>query len=157
MVLGLLTMTGYAEPATARAEDGAPELSATLDGRPIPVEDVGRYYCDDFDYPAIRCYSTKLLAGTRATLVTLLTTVDYVTVYDGTNYSGAYMNVSQDYATLSTIGWNDRISSFKARNSETGTLFADWFFTGTWWAFCCNTQVANLGSYSNTFSSLQRT
>jgi hypothetical protein len=67
------------------------------------------------------------------------------------------MNVSQDYATLSTIGWNDRISSFKARNSETGTLFADWFFTGTWWAFCCNTQVANLGSYSNTFSSLQRT
>jgi len=67
------------------------------------------------------------------------------------------MNVSQDYAALSAIGWNDRISSFRGRNSETGQFWTDWFYGGTWYAFCCNTSVSNLGSFNNTFSSIQRT
>jgi hypothetical protein len=87
----------------------------------------------------------------------VLTSIEYVTIYDYSAFSGPYMHVSQDYATLSTVGWNDRITSFKARNSETGNFYVDWFYTGTWYAFCCNTQVANLGSFSNTFSSIFRT
>lgn len=157
LILGLLTMTGFAQPAHAVAADPEPELSATLDGKPIPVEDVGKYFCDDFDYPVIRCSSTRLLAGARTTAVTLLASIDYVTIFDQTNYGGAYMNVSQDYPALSAIGWNDRISSFRGRNSETGTFFNDWFYGGTWFAFCCNTGVPNLSSYNNTFSSIQRT
>ena len=65
--------------------------------------------------------------------------------------------MSEDYSVLSLIGWNDRISSFKGRNSQLGAFYVDWFYSGTVWAFCCNQQVANLGSYSNTFSSIRRT
>jgi len=152
-----MLITTLLGPSAAFAADADPALTATLDGRPIPVEDVGKYDCDDFSYPEIQCWSTRVLADSRALLVTLLTAVDYVTIYDGTSYTGASMNVSQDYGTLSTMGWNDRISSFKGRNNEAGSFWTDWFSNGTRYAFCCNTQVSNLGAYSNTFSSVQRT
>jgi hypothetical protein len=157
MVLGLVAVSAFARPAPALAADPDPTLTATLDGKPIPVADVAKYNCDDFAYPEIRCYSTRALSDSRALAVTLLTSIDYVTIFDLTGYNGVSMNVSQDYATLATIGWNDKISSFKGRNSETGLFFQDWFYTGTWYAFCCNTQVSNLGNYSNTFSSIERT
>jgi hypothetical protein len=157
MTLGSLTIAGLVHPIQSRAAAPDTELYATLDGRPIPLEDVGRYYCDDFAYPEIRCSSTKLLAGARAALVTLLTAIDYVTIFDQPNYGGVYMNVSQDYSALTLIGWNDRISSFKGRNSETGTFYVDWFYGSTAWAFCCNTQTPGLGNYNNTFSSIRRT
>lgn len=155
-VLGLLTIAGPGA-VFAAGPDTDPELHATLDGKPIPLEDVGKYSCDDFDYPEIHCFSSRVVADSRALLVTVLTATDYVTIYDLSNYGGASMNVSQDYATLSTIGWNDRISSFKARNSETGQFWTDWFYSGTWYAFCCNTSVSSLGSFNNSFSSIQRT
>jgi len=157
IALGLLTTTAIVRPTPTAAAEPDPELTATLDGKPIPLQDVGKYTCDDFSYPQIRCYSTRVLSDSRALLVTVLTSIDYATVYDLTSFTGASMNVSQDYATLSTIGWNDRISSFKGRNTETGTFFQDWFYSGSWYAFCCNTQVPNLGAYSNTFSSIKRT
>lgn len=157
MVLSSLTIAGIGNPGTIRAADPDPELTATLDGKPIPLQDVGRYYCDDFSYPEIKCSSTRLLADAREALVTLATAIDYVTIFDQQNYGGAYMNVSQDYSVLSLIGWNDRIGSFKARNSETGSFYVDWFYGGTAWAFCCNTQTGNLGSYNNSFSSIRRT
>jgi hypothetical protein len=156
IVLGVTTVTLFrVEPAAAG--DGDPELSATLDGRPIPVGDVGRYTCDDFAYPEIRCWSSRILADSRALAVTVLTAVDYATIYDFTAYAGSYMHVSQDYSALNVIGWSDKISSFKGRNAETGIFYVDWFYQGTWYAFCCSTQVANLGVFSNTFSSMRRT
>jgi hypothetical protein len=157
MILSSFTIADFAHPHAVQAADADPELSATLDGKPIPLEDVGKYYCDDFSYPEIRCSTTKLLPESRALLVTLLTAIAYVTIYDGAGYSGSFMNVSQDYSALSLIGWNDRISSFKGRNSETGTFYVDWFYGGAWWTFCCNQQTSNLGTYSNTFSSILRT
>jgi hypothetical protein len=155
MVLSL-TFIGLANPRAVQAADPGPEVSATLDGRPIPLEDVGRYYCDDFSYPEIRCSNGRLVLESRA-LLAALAGVTYVSIYDLTNYGGAYMHVSQDYSALSLIGWNDRISSFKGRNSETGTFYVDWFYGGAWWTFCCNQQTSNLGTYSNTFSSILRT
>jgi len=157
MALGLLTITGFARPTLVSAVSPDTELSAPLDGTPIPVEDVGKYDCDDFAYPEIRCWSSKVLFDARATLVTLLTSITYVTIFDLTGFAGPSMNVSQDYSALSAIGWNDRISSFKGRNSETGQFWTDWFYSGTWYAFCCNTSVGSLGSFNNTFSSIQRT
>jgi len=155
LVVGLLAVTAF---VTTKPTFGADfELSATLDGRPIPVEEVGKHFCDDFEYPLIRCYSTRLPADARATLTSLLTATDYVTIYDGTNFTGAYMNVSEDYGALTVIGWNDRIGSFKGRNNETGTFYIDWFYGGSWWAFCCNTGPSTLGSYNNSFSSIEKT
>ena len=157
MVLSSMTIAALAYPGATRAAEADPQLTATLDGRPIPLEDVGKYYCDDFSYPEIRCSSTRVIPEARAAAVTILATVDYVTIYDGGGYSGAYMNVSQDYSALAVIGWNDRISSFRGKNSEAGTFYVDWFYGGTAWSFCCNTQTANLGSYNNVFSSIKRT
>jgi hypothetical protein len=156
-LVSALSVAGPWHPAAVAAAGVDPVLTATLDGRPIPLEEVGRHYCDDFSYPIIRCSSLALVAEARATLFLLLTSVDYVTIYDQSGYGGAYMHASQDYGVLALIGWNDRISSFRGRNNETGTFYTDWFYGGSWWTFCCNQQTASLGSYSNTFSSILRT
>jgi hypothetical protein len=152
----LLGIAAIAQPGGAAAAGPEPDLTATLDGKPIPLRDVAKYDCDDFAYPEIRCWSSRVLADSRALAMTVLASVDYATVYDFTAYGGSFMNVSQNYPTLLTLGWSDKISSFKARNSENGLFWTDWFYTGTWYAFCCNTQVANLGTFSNSFSSMQR-
>jgi hypothetical protein len=149
-------------PAVAVADDGSQphesaDLQAYLDGKPIPPADVSKYFCDDFSYPVIHCSVSPLVTAARATVVSLLTSVDYVTVYEQAGFGGPYMNISQDYGWLATIGWNDRISSFRARNGETGTFFVDWFSGGSQWSFCCNTQQSSLGGYDNSFSSLKRT
>ena len=73
-------------------------------------------FCDDFSYPEIHCSTSRLLIDTRAALNSLLTSVDYVTIFDGNSFSGAYMNVSQNYSALVLIGWSDRIRSSKVRN-----------------------------------------
>jgi hypothetical protein len=132
-------------------------MSATLDGRPIPLVDVAKYYCDDFAYPVITCSMSADLIEARLSASLAATALDYVTIYDAPTFGGAWMNVSQDYSGLWSIGWNDRISSFKARNSETGRFWTDWFYSGTWYGFCCNQQLASLGAYDNTFSSVIRT
>jgi hypothetical protein len=164
LAFGLLIVasgwSGIIEPPASMAAadaDAAMGPTAYLDGKPISLASVSKYYCDDFDYPVIRCSTSQLVAGTRASLTLLLTGVDYVTIYDFTYYSGSWMNVSQDYNVLSLIGWNDKISSFRARNSETGRFFVDWLNSGSQWGFCCNTQQPSLGGYDNTFSSIQRT
>lgn len=153
VVLGLLVA-----PVTAATEpDPEPEITAYVDGRPIPVSDIPRYYCDDFAYPVISCTRLPHVAQNRALTAALVAEVEYVTVYDWSGYGGTYMHMSQDYAMLASVGWNDRVSSFRGRNSETGRFNGDWFHTGTTWLFCCNVQVFSLGSYDNTFSSVKRT
>jgi hypothetical protein len=156
MVLSSLTLIAFTQPRATLAVEVDPELTATLDGKPIPLEDVGKYFCDDFAYPEIQCSRSRLLPDARAMLVGILA-VDYVTIYDQAGFGGAYMNISQDYSVLALIGWNDRISSFKARNNETGTFYTDWFYGGGPWSFCCSGQAANLGGANNTFSSVLRT
>ncbi len=159
----LLVAGSLAAPTAISAADpeadpeASPTLTAYLDGKPIPLADVSKYYCDDFSYPVIQCSRLALAVELRSTLVLLLTSVNYVTIWDYVNFGGPYMHVSQDYAVLATIGWNDRISSFKGRNSETGRFWTDWFNGGTSSSFCCNTTVSSLGSFDNAFSSIERT
>jgi hypothetical protein len=161
LVASLSLVAAALAPAGAAA--AAPtdiRVRAVLDGKPIPLADVGKYFCHDFDYPEIRCFSTaaSLESITGSLQVTLLAAgVTYVTIYDFTGYWGSYMHVSQDYAALSSIGWNDEVSSYIARNWETGSFYTDWFYSGTQWNFCCNSSVYDLGGYSNTFSSVKRT
>jgi hypothetical protein len=163
LISGVMTFAGLTGQARAGVPEGSgataelAELTAELDGKPIPLADVSRYYCDDFSYPLIRCSRIALVADLRAATYSLLASVEYVTVFDQPSYAGAYMHVSQDYSALVFIGWNDKISSFKARNWETGRFWTDWLYTGTIWSFCCNSTQPSLGGYDNTFSSVQRT
>jgi hypothetical protein len=153
----VVLLCGVLNPAGAVAADPRVSVTAYLDGVAIPLEDVSKFYCDDFAYPVITCSRTPLVTSVRSTLFVLLASVEYVTIYELTSYSGAWMNVSQDYTALALVGWNDRISSFRVRNSETGRFYVDWFFGGSTWSFCCNSQLPTLGAYDNTFSSIQRT
>lgn len=155
MTLGVLLATAVTMPAAANS--GSTEVvTADLDGVPLKLEQVGKWYCDDFNYPAIHCFSNAVQLESRATLFQLLTAVDFVTVYEAGSYSGSFMHMSQDYTALATIGWNDRISSLRGRNSEQSHFFADWFYGGTTYSVCCNTQISSLGTYDNTFSSVHR-
>lgn len=152
-----VTTLGTMHPRVAAGAELRLSMTAFLDGRPIPLRDVGKYYCDDFSFPVITCSVDAAGIEVRASALLQATAVDYLTIYDAPTFGGSYMHVSQDYPALSFIGWNDRISSFKARNSETGRFWTDWFYSGTIYGFCCNQQVGSLGGYDNTFSSIQRT
>jgi hypothetical protein len=159
LLIGSLAFGGvaHAPAAAAGSPDAEVRPTALLDGKSIPLADVSRYYCDDFNYPVIQCSTSELVAEARATQTSLLAAVEYVTVYQHAFYAGSWMNVSQDYSALFLIGWDDRISSFKARNSETGRFFTDWLYGGSIWSFCCNQQQTSLGGYNDTFSSIART
>jgi hypothetical protein len=155
MLLALVPST----PATA----APPEVTATLDGRSIPVAEIAEHDCDDLEFPLIRCFkdaADRDASVTRrlgALKVAVAAAVVYVTAYDLANYGGSSLVISQNYDTLVVIGWNDRISSFKGRNSETGKFTTNWLGGGSVWNFCCNQQTGTLGSYDNTFSSVYRT
>jgi hypothetical protein len=155
---GLVLAIATSLPVAAKAAS-AEKLTADLDGQPIRLSEVGRWYCDDFSYPAIHCYSSpELLEGQVGTLAAIaaVAAVDYVTVYEYSSFAGSYMHMSQDYTALVTIGWNDRISSLRIRNSQQSHFFTDWFYGGTIYFACCNTQVSSLGTLDNTFSSVHR-
>jgi hypothetical protein len=148
-------LIGALAPATTIAATVKPDrLSADLDGKPIDVTDVGNWFCDDFSYPAIHCFSDPGALESRAASIEAVTAGDYATVYDQTGFAGSYMHMSADYTVLAWIGWNDRISSLKVRNNQFGHFYTDWFYGGTGWTFCCNQQFLSLGSYDNSFSSV---
>lgn len=153
--LGLVLALGLTGPVVAKSGPVG-VMTADLDGVAIKLDQVGNWYCDDFSYPAIHCYSSPTSLETRAALFQLLTAVDFVTVYELTTYAGSYMHMSQDYTALVTLGWNDRISSLKGRNSEQSHFYGDWFYGGSSYSVCCNSQLTSLGSYDNTFSSVHR-
>jgi hypothetical protein len=139
-----------------QAADPADGLRADLDGTAISLRDVGRLHCHDLDYPRIHCFATAERAA-QSIQVAATDAVGYVVIYDGSGFHGSSLYVSQDYTVLATIGWNDRISSFRAINGESGRLYTDWFYGGSSWSFCCNQQVSSLGSFDDAFSSVQRT
>lgn len=161
LLFGVLLTLLPSTPAMA----AAPGVSATLDGRAIDVADIVDFQCHDLDYPVIRCFrkaadrdaSIALDAGVGQASLSVTTAVVYVTVWDQPGFQGSSLSISQNYDVLSTIGWNDRVSSFKGRNSESGRFFVDWFGGGSYWPFCCNSTYGSLGTYDNTFSSVYRT
>jgi hypothetical protein len=132
------------------------ELTAELDGKPIKLVDVGNWYCHDFSYPVIQCFSDATVLEADAESIQATTAVDYVTVYEYTGFAGSYMHMSQDYTALIWIGWSDRISSLKGRNSQTSHFYVDWYYGGAIYAVCCNAQLTSLGSWDNVFSSVHR-
>ena len=145
-----------------------PELRADLEGRPIDPAQASSYYCHDFDYPQIHCFSTpseleaavaeSVSPSTQGVVVAAVTASDYVTVYSSPSYAGSFAHLSQNYDALATIGWNDTISSYKARNNRTGSFFEHWFAGGAKRNFCCNQNVPTLPSgVDNTFSSVYQT
>jgi hypothetical protein len=166
-VLGLfvgLTLVVPVQPVAAAAP--ADLLRADLNGRPMELARVGSFYCHDFDYPEIHCFSTPgaleasvsstLASATAAAGAYATSSVSYVVVYEFTSFQGAYMYMSQDYSMLGPIGWNDRIRSLRGVNNQTFVFWTDWLYSGTRVTYCCNFQYTTLGVYNDAFSSVFR-
>lgn len=155
--IAITALLALGAPASAFAgQPGNPDLRADLNGKTIPLIDVGRYHCHDFDYPRLHCFvrSSDLEVALAGPLST--TALDYVLVYEYASFAGASLYISSNYTVLATIGWNDRVSSFKGRNSISGRFWTDWFYGGTSFTFCCNQQYSSLGGFDDTFSSVHR-
>ena len=141
-----------------------PRLSAYLDGRPIRSTDAGSWFCHDFEYPVIHCFSSA--SGLEAAIdepaeasaiAAAFGPGDYVTIYSEPSYGGSYAHLSANYDTLFWIGWNDRISSYKVRNSQSGSFWEHFQGTGRRTPFCCNQLVPWLAAdVDNTFTSVYR-
>jgi hypothetical protein len=149
----------------SRSGSATATVSADVNGRPIKIASIAEYYCHDFDFPRIHCFRTavELAAAESAQSATLsaispnFAAGDYVTIFDGQVYTGSAMDLSQSYDALFSIGWNDRISSYKDRNNVSGTFWTDWYSSGTARNFCCNSSVSSLPSnLDNAFSSVYR-
>jgi len=135
-------------------------LTATLDGRRIGLGRVAEFNCHDFDYPAIRCFSTPdaLAAdmarhlGDPALLAGRLASGGFVTAWQDALYGGPSISLSVDYPSLSALGWNDRISSFKSFGA-TGNFREDSPAGGFSYVFGSTAQVSSLnGTYNDKFS-----
>lgn len=153
LVAALLVMAATA-PVEGRVVSGEPKLTADLDGKPIELVEVGNWYCHDFDYPAIHCFSNSKDVMASPQVALAAADVNYVIVYEFTTFQGGFMYMSQNYSILGLIGWSDRISSFQVTNSMSGAFWTDWLYTGTRYNFCCNQSVGSLGSFNDTFSSV---
>src|SRR5580765_1651770 len=72
------------------------EIVADLDGHPIKPELISSFYCHDFDYPRIHCSRSAADLKASETTMGLASQItpqfgvnDYVTIFDGPNYSGS--------------------------------------------------------------------
>jgi len=160
----LVTSGVYApDPAGAASE---PVIVADLGGRPIPAVDVGRYHCEDTDFPRIHCYTSgaeleaamarRLAAGAHAGSAAPATALatNYVRIFADLNYGGASAYLSVPYDELGVIGWNDRISSLQGQAGNGGTFFEHIYGGGFAYPFSANQPVTYVGDlYNDRFSS----
>jgi hypothetical protein len=167
-VLATVWSVGAVSASSRPAVQPSDQVIADLNGHPINSALISEYYCHDFEFPRVHCYRSGAelaraerrwgaVDGKLTTQSAAFGVNDYVSIFDGNAYTGAGMDVSQNYDALFSIGWNDRISSFKGRNNASGEFWTDWFATGGGVTFCCNTQVSALpAGQDNAFSSVYR-
>lgn len=138
---------------------------ADLEGQPIVVSEISDWFCHDLDYPQIHCFRTaasldRALSVQRNAaalgVAGALAALPYVVVYRDSSLQGAYFAISQSYDNLSSIGWNDAVSSFRAVNGLYGHFATDALNAGRLYpTFCCNLQVPYVGdSWNDQFSSV---
>ena len=161
LVFVVCSILAVAAPPLASA---AGPVQATLDGQQISLEQARALSCHDFDRPVLTCFRTagEMLAAAamsarrQASGATTLqaTATPYVVVYADGGYAGAARAISQSYAHLSDIGWNDTISSFRSygaagyftENSPNGGFVYNFYGT---------TQASYVGdAYNDRFSAV---
>ena len=139
-----------------------PAVIADVDGVWIPIDEIPSYFCHDRDYPQIHCFAAAddleaALAAGEGFAPLAAAATNYVVVFSQASYGGSYLYISQDYDTLAIVGWNDRIRSFRALNGELGRFWTDWYQSGSFLNFCCNSNVPSLSStYDERITSVYR-
>ncbi|MDL2335439.1 MAG: peptidase inhibitor family I36 protein, partial [Chloroflexota bacterium] len=136
---------------------------AELDGHEISLPDVVGFHCNDLAAPLIRCFTSEAardadigqLAGSDA-LSFSASSVVYVLAYEAINYGGSSIALSQPETDLSSLGWNDVISSFKSTNGGHPRWWEAANYQGGSWQWGKSFWVAYVGDAANDrFSSVQ--
>lgn len=157
---GMAALLGLVFLISAGPADAA-DRAISLDGEPISVERAAEIACHDLDPEAVRCFEStaemeadiRVMLGMGQGMAAAVLAVGYVIVYEDTLYGGASRTLSVDYANLSTIGWNDRISSFKSFGASGHFREHANPPSGFTYSYGSSTQVSNVGSaYNDKFS-----
>ena len=155
LALVLSTASVTAQPTL----DTNSPVAVVLDGRFIGTATPAAAHCDDLIPGVLECFSRMSERDTVAELrmalsPTGVSSSGYVVAYQDASFLGASVVLSQDYSNLGSIGWNDRISSYKVYTPLTGYFYGDAGYTGGMTSFCCNSQVSYVGDARNdSFSS----
>jgi hypothetical protein len=160
-IAALILIASIGIPAIVAEERSVQaKASATLDGEPISLSAAADYSCHDLEAPIIRCFrdpaemvksADKLLAGSASKVLSS----GYVIAYENSLYGGASRLMSISYDNLGSIGWNDRISSFKSFGAS-GAFREHAPPAGFAYSFGTSTQVSYVGdAFNDKFSSLQ--
>ncbi|MEO8207846.1 MAG: hypothetical protein ABI598_02330 [Chloroflexota bacterium] len=139
-------------------------VSATLGDVQISLQQAAFLSCHDLDYPVLRCFDTssemanevqrRIRGNGLSDTQFAVLDVGYVIVYEHAGYSGSALSLSADQGWLSSIGWNDRISSFKSFGAA-GNFRENSPASGFYYYFSSSSQVPTLnGTYNDKFSAL---
>jgi hypothetical protein len=166
VILGVALIVAGAPPvhATEQVPMDRPG-SVLLDGVLSDLETASQHHCHDIGVALLTCFRSASArdhdAGTTLTTVALNIDDDqavassssgYVVAWELMTYAGSSVVLSQNYSNLGTIGWNDRISSYKVYTTGSGTFYEHTFYAGRTQQFCCYAQVSSVGTLNNTFS-----
>jgi hypothetical protein len=153
MGLTALCVSGLIVPGSVAASG----ISADLEGRPLPVSQIGRYHCELLAYPRVHCFRSEQArdAKVRSALSSGQSLASgYVVAWQDAGFLGPSVTLTNDVSNLGSIGWNDRITSFKSISGASGRFYEHAGYTGSVYSFCCSVQVSNVGqTYNDKFSS----
>jgi hypothetical protein len=148
-------------PGPGRA---AQTLMVTLDGTSTSLTQSTKYHCHDLIAGQLTCYRsasrrdadvTRLLEHRRANALGA-TATGYVIAYAGISYTVSSVVLTQNYANLATIGWDNVISSYKVFTNLTGAFYSNTYYAGLTQYYCCFRDVPYVGDgYNDTFSSFR--
>lgn len=158
MVVLVPAMVGVIHPRSVHAAH-PPESSATLDGRPIAMDEIPSYHCHDALWPEIMCFMSVAARETdlaeRAQDMTLVAD-PYAIVYVDENYGGGSVTLFNSYPDLGAMGWDNVITSFKSLNGGRPKFWDGLNYTSTGWRWAAGALVPNVGSGANDkFSSVK--
>jgi hypothetical protein len=133
----------------------AGRLSARLGETDISLAQAGTLSCHDFDYPVLHCFATPealerdVTQRVRTNAVpAAVAATGYVTSWEHAGYAGSQMTLSADQPWLGSIGWNDRISSFKSFGAS-GRFLENSPGSGFVYFFGSSSQISFLSNYYN--------
>ena len=166
--LAMALLIVVASPTASRSDVTVPITRATLDGQLVALSVAAQHHCHDLIPGQLTCFSSEVVRDAAAAgLMPLTGTASdaevgpdssggYVIAWVDATYAGASVILTQDYDDLRTIGWNDRISSYKVYTNLTGAFHTDIHFSGGYQLYCCFAQVSYVGDHFNdTFSSFE--
>ncbi len=147
-ITACLLALGAASALAAEPED----LQAVLGDDSIPLTQVVSHHCHDRDLPVIRCFETAeerdddLEVGGRHAR---LAVVAYVLLFIDENYGGVSFTAHNPMPNLGTVGWNDKITSFKSLNGQRPRFYSDANYGTPSWRWAAGAWVSNVGSSAN--------